>query len=829
MLKRLNLNSYTKPQIYKKLSLTSWGKVNLVLSIILLHYSVTAEIITDGSLGQSINLLGPDFQITPDLGQQYGNNLFHSFQDFNLQSNESANFSGSNNINNVISRVTGDNPSNIDGLIRSTIPNADFYFLNPHGIMFGSNAKLDIQGSFHASTANYLRLGDKKFQVDLAKDSSFSIAPIEAFGFLAAPQSITTQDSQLVVPYGKTLSLISGNLELTGQSEIIQDDKMAITASSWLSAQGGRINLASVASKGEVILNKTGIELNMAGDKITTSNTLFDVSGAGSGSIFIRGEQFIMNDSVLQANTLAEQNGQLIDIKVNKKVNISGSSGKSAISTKTFGSGNAGDLTIKTPILNIDKVHIQTDTFADGDAGNININTINMMITGGSEVVSDSFGNGNGGELNITATESLAIIDKRIFLDPEQAVFTSIIGSSALDKGNGGQVIINTGQLTIDGSAISLNSHSSGNAGEFLVNAEFIDLINGGLISTNTLSKSSGQGGNITLNVKEKIYLTGFRIGLLITTTDIFENVQSAIGSITFGSGDAGNITLSAKELILDNNASIGAATGGFGNAGNITIDVDSLQLDNGGVISDSSGGIVGGQVFLGFGAGGKLKINANKEIVITGKSDFSTSGLLTNTLVSAPGGNIEIQTDKLTLSDEATISANSLGIGNAGTLDIKANTINLLNGGNITTSSANAAGGNIDLTTAKLLFLQDGQITTSVGIGAGKGGDINITNPIFVVMNGGKIKAQADAGSGGNINISSNQFIASPDSLISASSRLGIDGQIRIDSPDMDVDGFLLVLPGGFVEANMKSCNAKDIDSSFKFTPRHRTAPFSN
>ncbi|MFK5969182.1 MAG: filamentous hemagglutinin N-terminal domain-containing protein [Candidatus Marithrix sp.] len=829
MLKLINLNSYAKLQIDKNSRLTGWCKVNLVLSIILFHCSVTAEIITDGSLGQSINLPGPDFQITSELGQLHGNNLFHSFQDFNLQSHESAIFSGSNEINNVISRVTGDNPSNIDGLIRSTIPNANFYFLNPHGIIFGSNAKLDIQGSFHASTANYLRLGDKKFQVDLAKDSSLSIAPIEAFGFLTEPQSITTQDSQLVVPYGKTLSLIGGNLELTGQSEIIQDDKMAITASSWLSAQGGRINLASVVSKGEVILNKTGIELNMTGGKITTTNSLFDVSGAGSGSIFIRGEQFIMNDSVLQANTLAEQNGQLINIKMNKKVNISGNSGKSAISTKTFGSGNAGDLTINTPILNIDKIYVQTDTLADGDAGNININTVNMVITDGGQIVSDSFGNGNGGELNITATESLAIIDKRIFFDPELAEFNSNIGTGSLDKGNGGKLIINTGQLTIDGSAISLNSHSSGNAGEFLVNADSIDLINGGLISTNTMSKSSGQGGNITLNVKNKIYLTGFRIGLVITSTDMFENVQSAIASITFGSGDAGNINLSAKELILDNNASIGAATGGLGNAGNITIYVDSLQLDNGGVISDSSGGVIGGQVFLGFGAGGKLKINANKEIVITGKSAFSTSGLLTNTLVSAPGGNIEIQTDKLTLSDEATISANSLGIGNAGTLDIKANTINLLNGGNITTSSTNAAGGNIDLTTAKLLFLQDGQITTSVGIGAGKGGDINITNPIFIVMDGGKIKAQADSGHGGNINISSNQFIASPDSLISASSRLGIDGQIRIDSPDMDVDGFLVILPGGFVEANMKSCNAKDIDSSFKFIPRHRTAPFNN
>jgi len=123
----------------------------IFLSLILIE-TVYAEVITDGILGQKINLPGSNFQITSDLGQQHGNNLFHSFQDFNLNSLESATFSGSNSIHNIISRVTGGNPSNIDGLIRSTIPNADFYFLNPHGIMFGPSAKLDVQGSFHAST-----------------------------------------------------------------------------------------------------------------------------------------------------------------------------------------------------------------------------------------------------------------------------------------------------------------------------------------------------------------------------------------------------------------------------------------------------------------------------------------------------------------------------------------------------------------------------------------------------------------------------------------------------------------------------------------------------
>ncbi|MDM8568162.1 hypothetical protein QUF50_01330 [Thiotrichales bacterium HSG1] len=84
-------------------------KYLLLIFLLITILSSNAEVITDGTLGQQINLQGSDFQITPDQGQQHGGNLFHSFQDFNLNSSESANFSGSNSIQNIISRVTGSN------------------------------------------------------------------------------------------------------------------------------------------------------------------------------------------------------------------------------------------------------------------------------------------------------------------------------------------------------------------------------------------------------------------------------------------------------------------------------------------------------------------------------------------------------------------------------------------------------------------------------------------------------------------------------------------------------------------------------------------------
>jgi len=150
----------------------------LTIPILINSLGANAEVILDGSLGRNGALPGPNYLIGADLGQQHGGNLFHSFQDFNLNRFESATFSGPNSINNIISRITGGNPSNIDGLIRSTIP-ADMYFLNPNGIIFGPNARLDVQGSFHASTADYLRLGENgRFDARNPSDSLLAVAPI---------------------------------------------------------------------------------------------------------------------------------------------------------------------------------------------------------------------------------------------------------------------------------------------------------------------------------------------------------------------------------------------------------------------------------------------------------------------------------------------------------------------------------------------------------------------------------------------------------------------------------------------------------------------------
>jgi filamentous hemagglutinin family protein len=175
---------------------------------------VQAQIVTDGTVGPKVSLSGGEIKIGADLGTRRGDNLFHSFEKFGIATGQTATFTGPGTIKNVISRVTGGEVSSIDGKLASKVGQADLYFLNPAGIMFGPNATLDVPGSFHVSTAHELRFADgARFSALDKTGSGLTVAPPEAFGFLdRSTGRIAVDQSQLGLQPGKTLSLIGGDL-----------------------------------------------------------------------------------------------------------------------------------------------------------------------------------------------------------------------------------------------------------------------------------------------------------------------------------------------------------------------------------------------------------------------------------------------------------------------------------------------------------------------------------------------------------------------------------------------------------------------------------------
>ncbi len=745
-------------------------KYLLIIFLLITILSTNAEVITDGTLGQQLNLSGSNFQIGADLGQQLGGNLFHSFQDFNLNSLEIATFFGPNNVQNIISRVTGGNPSNIDGLIRSTIPNADFYFLNPNGIVFGPNAQLDVQGSFHASTADYLRLGKNgRFDAQNPSDSLLTVAPVEAFGFLTnavAPISFTSKglieqnelenDSQgLTVLNGKTISVIGGNIDINkGSYSVETDEYYSATTLGNLNASEGRINLVSVASAGEVIPTTLGLDVSSfekMGTISFSNHASINVSGDGAGSIFIRGGEFFLINSTIQMENQGNNDSGITDIQVELLL-LDGSD----FFANAYGKGKGENINIlatdSVKLVGADDSgypsSILTGTLYEeadgGDAGDISITARNISIADSAWFGAASFGTGNGGDILLHAEEMVNLYG----ISEVTGGWATILYTETFSEGNAGQVVIEAKNVSFkDGAGIIANTWGAGDGGSIIIHAsESVELLGGNPYGEN----QDGFGSNISAIAK----------------------------------GDGDNV----------------------GKAGDIFIETGSLAIVDGALIVNSS---------LGNGQGGRIIINVAETLAIDG--DNST------TVLKEPlDSQLEFRQGEIWLPNDSSLiiaqpiwrrkmhksgiysesNSESNGAGNAGNITIIANEINLTNNGNISTLAEHATGGNITLI-PNLLFLRQGQITTSVQGGTGDGGNINISNPKFTILNQGQIIAQADAGHGGNIRIVAEQFITSSDSLISASSNLGLDGEVEIDSPDMDMEGFLVILPGGFVDAS--------------------------
>jgi filamentous hemagglutinin family protein len=81
-------------------------------------------------------------------GAQRGQNLFHSFQEFNVSEARGAFFfSPDAAIQNILARVTGGNRSEILGVL-GTFGNSqpNLFLVNPNGIIFGGNAQLNVGG-----------------------------------------------------------------------------------------------------------------------------------------------------------------------------------------------------------------------------------------------------------------------------------------------------------------------------------------------------------------------------------------------------------------------------------------------------------------------------------------------------------------------------------------------------------------------------------------------------------------------------------------------------------------------------------------------------------
>jgi filamentous hemagglutinin family protein len=801
----------------------------------------------DNSLGQTPGSIGPGtvdgnpttYLITDTLGNAAGSNLFYSFGSFNISAGESATFTSPSNSSyaNIIGRVTGGSPSSIGGALRSTIEGAAIFLLNPYGVMFGPDAGLDIKGSLHISTADYLRFEDGTiFNANPTADSVLSVAAPEAFGFLGAnPAGISADRSYLEVPEGATLSFVGGDIDYQG-------DVMA--PANLVVAPSGRINLVSVASPGEVDLNCPDMGINSFArlGNISFSNFAYlSVEGSDpytqpAGTVVIRGGQLVLADGGVDAG--GDPGGQ-IDVK-GGYLEMNNFYFYTTSFAEADHPGTASLIELQGDFLMQNASWMESSSWDAGNAGDIRISAANIQF--GNEtpgqgsadfnssfyghIVSESYFTGDGGNIHTTASGDMTVQNGfyMVTLTYDQAAAGEIvvhadrlhclnqgnISTVAYGAGQGGKVEVIAREVLISAAehtaiqnamftGLGAQTLDDAEGGKFTIRTDTLRLLDGGRIVTALWG--SGQGADVEVTAKEML-ISGYVTDADLDPSYMLSGIDARVyGSLASGKG--GGINVSADRLTISDHGVIRTglyatpAGSPSGTAGNISVSAGDVEIASRGQIYADS--------FRGTGDSGDIVIAAGSmRIAGTGDSTppsplgIEFTGLSTTTSVGRGGAVHLAVAGDLSLSEGGGIRADTQDTGSGGAIGIQAANVSLTGGALISAeSTGHGNAGDIRITVADTFAARSSAVTTEATVA--DGGNIHIDANRLVHLVDSTISTSVGGGAatvGGNITIDPD-FVILKNSRIIANAYEGTGGNIRIDA------GIFLADPGSTVDAS--------------------------
>ncbi|MDZ4853864.1 MAG: filamentous hemagglutinin N-terminal domain-containing protein, partial [Nitrospirota bacterium] len=811
-----NLPAFT----YRVYSVVAACRLLQLAWLFIMCYSVGSALaqtspITTSGLNTQINLSATppagkvQYDITGGTRPGDGANLFHSFGEFGLPTHSVANFLNELGLptSNILGRVTGGNISNIFGAIQTEgFGNANLFLINPAGFLFGPNATVNVGGMVAFTSADYLKLTDNaQFNAipNAAADALLTALPVASFGFLGSnPGAITVLGSQFSVTDGQSISLVGGNITI--QSGTLEN---GLSQPARLSAPNGEIRLASARSPGEFLIGRLQPAPNIDGATFASSgsvrlaqNSIVDVSG--TGTVFIRGGQFVLEVSNAVLSTSRNSSSGIDNIVLNNG---------SAITAATTGPGNAGSVIVTAESIALVDSSINSTSFdSGGGAGNgglIWLHAPSIKLQHGN-LLSLSQGPGNAGNILLEGNT--------IAIGSNSGGIESSVSSETSRSGRGGDITMRglngsssrAGDVTISGeSSVTSTTSGQGRAGDIDVMTERMALTDGGAMMT---SGTGGHAGNMKIDAGESVQISSF----------------SSLESSAFDTGNAGNITVITPTMTVTGGGVISTSTEASGNAGTITINATSVNLLNGGQLKSSSLNFATPESpeLAPTGSAGNVTIEGAQRSAQSVLVDGPGSGIFTNTQGSGVGGNIFVNANSVTLQNGGTISAATSGtdalatggsitltafqsvdlrskasisaesIGDADAGNILINAGNRFEAGNssVTTKSNRAGGGNIEINALDQIRLVNSQVNASAFL---DGGNISI-DPNVVTLQNSQILAQAVQGAGGNIAIFTPLFVADSTSLVSASSQFGLNGTVTIQSPTSNLSESLGALP---------------------------------
>jgi filamentous hemagglutinin family protein len=787
--------------------------------------------ITSSGLGTEVpdpNLPPPSngvYDITGGTRPEGGLNLFHSFGDFSVGPGHIANFLNgvSFDLNgnplaaglptsNIIGRVTGGNPSSIDGIIRTTgFDNENLFLVNPFGIVFGPHGSVNVGGSVSFSTAQYLRLFDgansANFYADSANDglenSVFAMAPVVDFGFLspAAYGFLTEPDpSATITVQGSTLSVLPGqSISLVGREVVIQGGAQ-------LSAPSGRIHLGSTASPGEFaalpgesLANTTMLQAVPNNPEDPTSAVSFSSFGtvslapgssidvSGASTVFVKGGQLVLsvNDAVLSTLPSSQTPG------LSETISLSPGS---SIVTSNSGTDPGADVELIASSVQMDGASISTLTLGPGGGGDVIVTAGALTLKGGSQIFTKNDSVDRGGDLQLNVG-TLTLVEGAILKteNNDSTGVTDEVGNVTF--GVGGDIIIRgvdglgsyatdvsiTGRGSLGSSEIKTSNginafavgFAGGTGGNVMIDSQSITLNDGKITSESP--GFIGPGGEIDLGLRQLTVSNGGQINSSTASFDL----DSPGGKITIhelAEGLAPSVTLSGSGI--NGLSGIFSLSNGDTNPGEVSITTGTLTLSDGAVIKsgDPNSGPQGAGVTIdannsvNITTGSAISsqastLNAFPLVITTPRLSMNQGSINTSTVAQGNAGNVTFNVGQLTLDNGSRVESGTIESGSAGSITIQG-----LNG--TTGSRADS----VTIRGQSGLFTETGKVGTEVNSEAeGAGGNIKVVTNTFTLENGASISAASSSISalakGGSITVDANLATVRTGAFITAES----------------------------------------------------------
>lgn len=731
-------------------------------------------------------------------GVRAGDNLFHSFSRFNLGPGDVARWTASDapTIRNVINRVTGGETSFIAGGIdASAFAGADFYFLNPAGIVFGDGAAVDVGGTAHFSTAQQLGFADGTMLVSgTASGSSFSMAEPARFGFLGSNAAIIATGFGAPAEVARA-GISASRLSLTAGDIFVFD--------TFLDAE--RMDIAAVGDRAASLALGQAMTAQALGGTIRMIGGSLRADGDDGGRIALAANEVRLEGGAA-IEVLAQQSPEAaLRVTANLVEIVEGTLRVASLPGADTPGGDmlvTADQIVVRPSGNVFIV-----SSIDGGGGSMRLDARHVLIDGGTVSARGSSAPGRSVGNIFVRADLLEIVEVGL-------ISTTLLDSDGQPVGTTGNIVIDAGRIFMDTTGLILAENQAPNSsgpGSITIRADEMTVVRG-RISTQT--QTDTPAGVIDVSIRGLLDMRGF----------------GGFESISAGPGDAGAIFIRAGTLrMIDElgGPSISSATvvplppdftrlsDYTGSAGRIAIDVDSLEMTGRSSITTSSSSLGNaGDIVIRAGRismEGEAQIISSAQIleVPPSREEIAADPDLVPELRILPGpgraGRVLLAIDGTLAMKGGTISTATQGFGAAGEVTVVADRIVMGQGSRISSDAGSEAPGQAGTVAliARQIALADGAEVTTSSANATTAGGIALAaeEDISITGAGSRIASTNTASSGGaagNIIVGAPRITLGPGGTITTSALTGAAGQIDLLLPEIG----LLRLAGGAMPA---------------------------